>query len=339
MTPITRSNREHSFDWELAVIVGLEKAILLKNISYWCEENRRRAALEYFQHGTWWTRESLKTLARKYPYFTMPSISRWMNQLCAAGWVRMFGQSGGTNFYAPGAAFDAWNLGEDWKALTSSDLRIPSQNENPIDLLKTRTPVSQNEKVGVLKMRNRGSQNEKHEYSNVDYQIDTDVECAARARKPRPASDVASPPQRRNRDTLMPSSGPAPRPTTFANSIWSTETPEAWRVALTTETNIPDLDAAWYFHRCKDWSAEKGSTSANWVVTAAKFARDDQRKQKLVTLQPISNDHYSAIPNPGSSRPGKPGFTLHTSRQDVIDVAERVLAKRSARYGGRVADV
>lgn len=140
-------------------------------------------------------------------------------------------------------------------------------------------------------------------------------------------------------DTPMPSSGPAPRPTTFADSIWVTETSEAWRVALVTETNIPDLDAAWYYHRCKDWSAEKGSTSANWIVTAAKFARDDQRKQKLVTLQPVGHDHFSAIPNPSSSRPGKPGFTLHTSRQDVIDVAERVLAKRRARYGSGVADV
>lgn len=139
-------------------------------------------------------------------------------------------------------------------------------------------------------------------------------------------------------DTSMPSRG-AERPTTFADSIWATETPEAWRVALATETNIPDLDAAWYYDRCKHWSAEKASTSANWVVTAAKFARDDQRKQQLVTLQPIDHDHRSAIPNPSSSRPSKPGFTLHTSRQDVIDVAERVLAKRRARYGSGVADV
>lgn len=140
-------------------------------------------------------------------------------------------------------------------------------------------------------------------------------------------------------DTSMPSR-PAPRPTTFAESIWATATTEAWRAALVIETNIPDLDASWYFSRVKDWSAEKGSTSANWVVTAAKFARDDQRKQQLVTLQPITDhDRHSAIPNPSSSRPGKPGFTLHTSRQDVIDVAERVLAKRRARHGSRVADV
>ena len=184
----------------------------------------------------------------------------------------------------------------------------------------------------LLKMRSTN-------IDNVEGNIDSNVEGTRALKKPRPASDVASPLPRRNRDTPMPSSGPAPRPTTFADSIWATEPPDAWRAALATETNIPDLDAAWYFNRVKDWSAERASTSANWVVTAAKFARDDQRKQQLVTLQPIDHDRHSAIPNPSSSRPGKPGFTLHTSRQDVLDVAERVLAKRRARHGSRVADV
>mgnify|MGYP007071056356 CR=1 FL=1 len=93
------------------------------------EENRRRALVEYYQHGTWWTRESLKSLAFKYPYLTMPSISRWMNQLCDAGWVRMFGQVGGTNFYAPGDVLNAWDSGADWKALIDSRLQGGSQNE------------------------------------------------------------------------------------------------------------------------------------------------------------------------------------------------------------------
>ena len=334
MTP-TRSNREHSFDWELAVIVGLEKAILLKNISYWCEENRRRAIETYFLHGTWWTSESIRSLVFKYPYFTKTSISRWMNELNAARWVLSFGQTGGQNFYAPGPSFDAWNAGGDWKSIQDGVL---SQNGTPAELSQNGTPPSQNGTVGVPKW-DTGCPKMGH--TNVEM-LKINVELNARTRapkKPRPASDVASPPHRRHRDTPMPSSGPAPRPTTFAASIWATETPEAWRVALATETNISDLDAAWYFHRCKDWSAEKGSTSANWVVTAAKFARDDQRKQKLVTLQPLVHDRHSAIPNPSSSRPGKPGFTLHTSRQDVLDVAERVLAKRSARHGSRVADV
>jgi len=321
----TRSNREHSFDWELAVIVGHEKAILLKNIAYWCEENQRRGLVDYFQHGQWWARESLKSLSRKYPYFTMPSISRWVNQLCDDRWVRMFGQSGGTNFYAPGEVFIAWNSGADWKALVNSRLQGGSQNENPVDLLKMRTPVSQNEKVGVLKMRNRGSQNEKHEYRDIECQIDVDVECGARAQKPTTSTS------RRKSDTSMPSSGAA-RPTTFAESAWAKEHPEAWRCALVAETNIPDLDAAWYFNRVKDWSAEKTSTSANWVVTAAKFARDDQRKQKLVTLQSITDHDQPSHSNPRPNQ-SKPAFRLTTTPDDVRNVVEAAIAARSRRYG------
>lgn len=130
----------------------------------------------------------------------------------------------------------------------------------------------------------------------------------------------------------MPSSGPAPRPTTFADSIWATATSEAWRLALATETNIPDLDAAWYFHRCKDWSAEKGSTSANWVVTAAKFARDDQRKQRLVTLQPITDHDQPSHSNPRPNQ-SKQAFRLTTTADDVRAVAEAAFASRRRRYG------
>lgn len=329
MTPITRSNREHSFDWELAVIVGLEKAILLKNISYWCEENRRRAIAEYFQHGEWWTRESVRSLEHKYPYFTKTSILRWMNQLCAAGWVRMFGQTGGTNFYAPGEVFNAWNSGADWKLLADSRLRGVSQNGTPCEVSQNGTPLSQNGTPPVPKWYT-GCPKMGHTNSDVEKQMLSNVEGARAPKKP------ASIRQRKS-DTLMPSTGTAARPTTFAESAWANESAEAWRVALVIETNIPDLDAAWYFNRVKDWSAERASTSANWIVTAGKFARDDQRKQKLVTLQPIGHDQRNDN-NPGASRSSaaKPRFSLELSTPAQLEAAAaQLLARRSRRnqYG------
>ncbi len=315
-----KSNREHSFDWELAVIVGHEKAILLKNISYWVDENRRRGQTEYFQHGTWWTRESLKTLAQKYPYFTMPSISRWMNQLCASGWVRMFGQSGGTNFYAPGEVLDAWNLGENWKVLADRRLREPSQNENPIDLLKMRTPVSQNENPPLLKMRNRGSQNEKHEYSNVEYQIDIDVEGARAPKKP------ASIRQRKS-DTSMPSSGAA-RPTTFADSIWATATTGAFATALHDyDPATADADAGYYRNRCRDWSAQNPGKPRNWIAFAAQIIGDDRTQSKLVTLNSANHDsdRHTLLTNPLT------GNTTNLERVSrAAASAQRVIARRRA---------
>jgi len=128
-------------------------------------------------------------------------------------------------------------------------------------------------------------------------------------------------------DTSMPSGGGAARSTTFAESAWAAESAEAWRVALVTETNIPDLDASWYFNRVKDWSAEKASTSANWVVTAAKFARDDQRKSKLVTLKSANHDsdRHTLLTNPLT------GNTTNLERVSrAAASAQRVIARRRA---------
>lgn len=86
---VKKSNREHSFDVELASIVGLEKAILIKNISYWIEENKRRNETGSFANGIWWTEESLTSLAKKYPYFKRTSIGRWMQELHDLGWIRI----------------------------------------------------------------------------------------------------------------------------------------------------------------------------------------------------------------------------------------------------------
>jgi len=149
-----------------------------------------------------------------------------------------------------------------------------------------------------------------------------------------PANQNQPSPIQGQSDTFMPSMGGAARLTTFAESVWANESPEAWRVALVAKTNIPDLDASWYFNRAKDWSAEKASKSANWVVTAAKFARDDQRQNKLVTLQPISS-HDSAVPNSSSPRP-RPKFDLTLSTPAQLQAAAtELLARRSRRnqYG------
>lgn len=296
-----KSNREHSFDWELAVIVGVEKAILLKNISYWCEENRRRGIEAFYVNGRYWVRESLNSLSFKYPYLKRSSINRWLNELCISGWVSMFSQSGGTNLYSTGAVFDAWNYGEDWKALIDSRLepsqnetpehllkmRPPlSQNETPEHLLKMRHPLSQNETPRYLKMRHRVSQNETHVYSDVSpYNVDS----VGPAQLKKDSSKI--------RGTSKPSGGRAPR--LFSESEWAGASPQQWATALATAlataSGMNDIDSAWYFLRVRDWSATKGATSCDWVATAAQFAKDDQRKSKLVTVKPATNADPTAI--------------------------------------------
>jgi len=140
MSESEKSNREHSFDFELAAIVGVEKAILLKNISYWCAENKRRNQKQYLENDLWWTEESLASLAKKYQYMKRSNIGRWMSELFEDGWIRLMQSAGSTSRYGPGKTFEAWNTGGDWQSLLSQNKTVqsrpkmrhlPSQNETP----------------------------------------------------------------------------------------------------------------------------------------------------------------------------------------------------------------
>ncbi len=111
-------NREHAFDYELATIVGIEKAILLKNIAYWCSENRRRNNEQYYSNGIWWTDESLSSLATKYPYMKRPSIGRWMQELEESGWIKVE-HGKWKNRYSIGIVLETWDSGGDWESILS----------------------------------------------------------------------------------------------------------------------------------------------------------------------------------------------------------------------------
>ena len=119
--PQQKSNREHSFDAELASLVGIEKAILLKNIDYWVTENERRKIDSSFAYGKWWTFESLTSLAKKYPYMKRGNLSRWFKELKESKWIIMYSTTDGANMYRPGPVFTSWDLGQDWKLVFQNE--------------------------------------------------------------------------------------------------------------------------------------------------------------------------------------------------------------------------
>lgn len=166
MSETKKSNREHGFDYELATIVGIEKAILLKNIAYWCEENQKFNREKYHENNLWWTEESLSSLAKKYPYMKRASIARWMQELFDSGWTRLQQKPGGKSSYSTGKVFELWNTGGDWK----SEL---SQNETPKDRPKMRQSVSKNGTVTVPKW---DSNRPKMRHNNSDLDIDLNGE-------------------------------------------------------------------------------------------------------------------------------------------------------------------
>ena len=166
MSETKKSNREHGFDYELATIVGIEKAILLKNISYWCEENQKFDRQQYHENDLWWTQESLSSLAKKYPYMKRASIARWMQELFDSGWIRLQQKAGGKSSYSTGKVFEAWNSGGDWKS-------ILSQYETPKERPKMRQSASQNETVTVPEWDDKRP---KMGHNNIDLNVEVDVD-------------------------------------------------------------------------------------------------------------------------------------------------------------------
>jgi len=162
-TPQQKSNREHSFDAELASLVGIEKAILLKNIDYWVGENERRKIDSSFAYGKWWTFESLTSLAKKYPYMKRGNLSRWFKELKESKWIIMYSTTDGANMYRPGPVFTSWDLGQDWK--------VVFQNETG----RTWGGVFQNEPKAVFQNETDGAAHFETD-NNVEKHIEKNVE-------------------------------------------------------------------------------------------------------------------------------------------------------------------
>lgn len=128
-----------------------------------------------------------------------------------------------------------------------------------------------------------------------------------------------------------------PAPTLFSQSSWAAASHTDWNTAFLAACTIPDIDTHWYFCRCRDWSAEKGGKSLDWIATARKFALDDQRKNKLVTIQPASsNDNPPYSTTNSGNRPGSNNGATDPAAADraaTIATAARIAARRRAQRG------
>lgn len=69
----------HSFDTEIAKLVGVEAAILFSNIQFWCDKNR--ANLKHCYHGNYWTYNSKNAFLELFPYMTYNQIKTALKKL------------------------------------------------------------------------------------------------------------------------------------------------------------------------------------------------------------------------------------------------------------------
>jgi len=76
----------HSFNAEIATLYGIEEAIILENIAFWCSKNE--ANDKHFYNGDYWTYNSAKAFAKLLPYMSEHIIQRKLKNLENLGLIK-----------------------------------------------------------------------------------------------------------------------------------------------------------------------------------------------------------------------------------------------------------
>lgn len=69
----------HSFDVEIAVKYGIECAVLLSHINYWCLKNEANG--KHLHNGKYWVYNSKKAFAKLFPYMSERQIDYALTKL------------------------------------------------------------------------------------------------------------------------------------------------------------------------------------------------------------------------------------------------------------------
>lgn len=75
----------HIFDTDIAVMFGVNAAILFQNFCYWCDYNR--ANEQNYHDGYYWTYNSRKAFTELFPYMSAKQISIAIDKLEQAGLI------------------------------------------------------------------------------------------------------------------------------------------------------------------------------------------------------------------------------------------------------------
>lgn len=100
----------HSFSVDVAKEVGVNAAILLQSIKWWCEKNRANG--KHCHDGLYWTYNSVKAWQELYPYLGKSAIDNALKKLEERGFIKV----GNYNK----SAYDRTK----WYAITDDGLRL-----------------------------------------------------------------------------------------------------------------------------------------------------------------------------------------------------------------------
>lgn len=76
----------NSFDTDVAIDVGINAAILYRNIQYWCEKNRTNN--QHFHDGYFWTYNSISAFCEQFPYLSEKQIRSSLKILEDNGYIK-----------------------------------------------------------------------------------------------------------------------------------------------------------------------------------------------------------------------------------------------------------
>lgn len=125
----------HSFSVKVAKEIGVNAAILLQSIKWWCEKNRANG--KHYHDGLYWTYNSIKAWQELYPYLGKSAIDSALKRLEERGYVK-------TGNYNK-SAYDRTK----WYAITSSGLCLFGD------------PIFENQEIEEMKTRNQKNENRK----------------------------------------------------------------------------------------------------------------------------------------------------------------------------------
>lgn len=74
---------KHSFDTDIAEVLGIEAAVLLFNLEFWLKKNQ--ANERHFYDGRYWTYNSVKAWQELFPYMTKDVIRKRLDLLAQKG--------------------------------------------------------------------------------------------------------------------------------------------------------------------------------------------------------------------------------------------------------------
>jgi hypothetical protein len=165
---------EHSFDIKLAGIVGIEKAIILKNIHWWITTNEKNESPKHLHNGKYWTFNTAKAFAELFPYMKEKSIARWLVDLEVDEWLEIGNFNNKkydfTKWYARGRKYTEYlqENADPYTPAANSTVKSPSQNERG----KVKSP-SQNDRC-ISQNERSNAQNERT-IPDINTNINTDV--------------------------------------------------------------------------------------------------------------------------------------------------------------------